>query len=211
METTPGTVRISEDDANQYDRFCELMEWRGHEALFAMMREYVRPGQSVLDLGTGTGLMAALFHGAGLKVYGVDNSEEMLKVCAKKAVAEELKVFDLSMPGWPYDRETFDHVTACGLFHFIRDPDVVFSEAGRVLKPGGCFGFTVKGVIDDKEEYVDAGSGIEIFCQRESEVERLMAGHGFTQLKSRVYWTYNDLDRKEKSFFVLYAARKSDR
>jgi predicted TPR repeat methyltransferase len=208
-ETMPGPVRITEDDASQYDHFCELMEWHGHQELFAMMREYVRPGQSVLDLGTGTGLMAALFHAAGLRVYGVDSSEEMLKVCAKKAVAEELKVYDLSRPDWPYGRETFDHVTACGLLHFIRDPGVFFSEAYRVLKPRGCLGFTVKGVIDDKEEYVDAGSGVEIFCQRESGVERLMAGHGLTLLKRMVYGTYNDLDKKEKSFFIIYVAKKT--
>jgi predicted TPR repeat methyltransferase len=100
-------------------------------------------------------------------------------------------------------------VSACGLFHFIQDPEVVFAGASRVLKPGGCFGFTVKGVIDDKEEYIDAGSGIEVFCHRESDVERLMSGHGFTPLKSKVYQTYNDLDRKEESFFILYAAKKS--
>jgi predicted TPR repeat methyltransferase len=86
---------------------------------------------------------------------------------------------------------------------------VVFSEAYRVLKPGGCFGFTIKGVIDDKEEYVDAGSGIEVYCQRESDVEKLMAGHGFTPLKSRVCQTYNDLDKKERSFFILYVAKKN--
>ncbi len=91
MIETTGTAGISENDAEQYDHFCQLMEWHGHEALFDMMREYVRPGQSVLDLGTGTGLMAALFHAAGLKVYGVDNSGEMLKVCEKKSVVEELK------------------------------------------------------------------------------------------------------------------------
>ncbi len=115
----------------------------------------------------------------------------------------------MSRPDWPYGRETFDHVTACGLFHFIRDLNVAFVETDRVLKPGGCFGYTVKGVIDDREEYVDAGSGIEVFCHREKDIERLMAGHGFTQLKSRVYWTYNDLAMKEKSFFILYVARKT--
>jgi ubiquinone/menaquinone biosynthesis C-methylase UbiE len=207
----PGPVGINENGAEQYDHFCQLMEWHGHEALFDMMREYVRPEQSVLDLGTGTGLMAALFHAAGLKVYGVDNSGEMLKVCGKKSVVEELKIYDLNMPDWPYGRETFDHVAACGLFHFIVDLDVAFTEVGRLLKAGGTFGFTVKGVIDGREKYVDTGYGITIYCHPEPCVEKLMTRHGFATLKRMIYWTYNDLDKKEKSFFILLVAKKIDR
>jgi ubiquinone/menaquinone biosynthesis C-methylase UbiE len=184
------------------------MDFRGHEVLFSMMREYVRPGQSVLDLGIGTGLLAALFHRASLRVYGVDNSEEMLKVCAEKSVTEELKVCDISRPGWPYGDETFDHVTACGVFHFIRDPDVVFSEAARVLKPGGSFDFTVKGMLDGKTEYNDKGSGIRINCHGDAVIDALIARHGFGLLKRMTYWTYNDLDMTERSFFELYVTEK---
>jgi ubiquinone/menaquinone biosynthesis C-methylase UbiE len=56
------------------------MEWHGHEALFGMMFEYVLPGQPILDIGIGTGLIAALFKKAGLEVYGIDISGEMLEV-----------------------------------------------------------------------------------------------------------------------------------
>jgi hypothetical protein len=69
----------------------------------------------------------------------------------------------------------------------------------------------VKGVIDNREEYVDTEYGITIYCHGEPYVEALMTGHGFTLLKRMVYWTYNDLDKKEKSFFILYVAKKSDR
>jgi predicted TPR repeat methyltransferase len=135
----------------------------------------------------------------------------MLKVCGKKSVVEELKIYDLSRPDWPYGRETFDHVTACGLFHFIGDLDVAFAEVERLLKSGGSFGFTIKGVIDDREKYVDTGYGITIYCHPEPYVEKLTAGHGFRLLKRMVYWMYNDLDKKEKSFFILYVAKKTGR
>ena len=207
METTPGPVRIDDSDAVRYDHFCELMEWHGHEALFGMMFEYLLPGQAILDAGTGTGLIAALFHKAGLKVYGIDLSEEMLGVCEGKKITEELKVCDVSQPGWPYPDETFDHVTACGVFHFIGDLDPAFGEVQRLLKAGGTFGFTVKGVIDNRAEYADTEYGITIYCHGEPYVEKLMARHGFTLLKRMVYWTYNDLDKKEKSFFILYVTK----
>ena len=204
----PEPWEISRGDAGRYDDQCEQMEWHGHEALFGMMFEYLRPGQSVLDTGTGTGLMAALFHKAGLAVYGVDGSVEMLKVCARKGVAKELKVCDLSRPDWPYEREAFDHVTSCGLFHFIEDLNGPFAEVHRVLKAGGTFGFTAKGVIGGKTAHVDSGSGTRIYCHGEDVVAGLMARQGFELLKKTTYWTYNDPDRNEPSFFVLYVARK---
>jgi predicted TPR repeat methyltransferase len=184
------------------------MEWHGHEALFGMMFEYLRPGQSLLDAGTGTGLMAALFHKAGLKVIGFDLSGEMLAVCEAKKVAEELKVWDVARPGWPYPDGRFDHATACGVFHFVRHPDAAFGEVCRLLKPGGLFGFTVKGVIDGRTEYIDPEYGIAIYCHPEQYVKELMAGQMFSCLKHMVYWTYNDLDKREKSFFILYVAKK---
>ena len=199
----PGTSR-----AEQYDRQCEMMEWHGHEALFGMTFEYLSPGQAILDAGIGTGLNAVLFHKAGLDVYGADRSEEMLKACARKKVAKEIKACDLSMPGWPYGPDAFDHVTSCGLFHFIGNLDPVFAEVRRVLKAGGTFGFTVKGVIDGKTTYVDPGSGIRIYCHGEPVVDGLLAWHGFEPLKRMIYWTYNDLEKREKSFFILYVVKK---
>jgi len=175
--------RISQYEAEQYDEQCRQMEWRGHEALFDMTFEYLTPGQSVLDLGIGTGLNAVLYHKAGLDVYGVDNSEEMLGVCTRKGVARGVKVCDLSQPGWPCERETFDHVTSCGLFHFIGDLDIVFAEVRRALKASGTFGFTVKGVIDGKTEYVDSEYKMRIYCHDEDVVDRLIVRHGFELMK----------------------------
>lgn len=206
----PEPERTTEEQAMQYDYLCRQMEWHGHEALFGMMFEYVLPGQSILDIGTGTGLIAALFQKAGLEVYGIDISGEMLEVCARKHVARELVVGDISQPGWPYAGERFSHLTCCGVFHFLsdRDLDVVFTEAHRVLKSKGTFGFTVKGIIEGKTEYVDRESGIRIYCLSEPYVEELAAGHGFKVLKMMPYWTYNDLERKERSVFYLYVTKK---
>jgi ubiquinone/menaquinone biosynthesis C-methylase UbiE len=206
----PQRDSISTSEAAQYDEQCLQMEWHGHEALFGMMYEYLLPGQTVLDLGTGTGLMAALFHKAGLEVYGNDISEEMLEACRRKDVARELAVVDISQPGWPYANKSFGHLTACGVFHFLadKDLDVVFGEARRVLKAEGTFGFTVKGVFGGQTEYLDREYGIRIYCMSEASVEALAARHRFRVLKKMPYWTYNDPERKERSVFYLYVTQK---
>lgn len=206
----PESDKTREEPAMEYDRLCRQMEWHGHEALFGMMFEYILPGQPILDIGTGTGLIAALFQKAGLEVYGIDISEEMLEVCRRKNVARELAAADISQPGWPYGDERFSHLVSCGVSHFLADSelDVVFSEAHRVLKTDGTFGFTVKGIIGDKTEYVDRESGTRIYCMSEPSAEELAAGHGFKVLKKMPYWTYNDLERKERSVFYLYVTKK---
>ncbi|OPY28880.1 MAG: hypothetical protein A4E28_01267 [Methanocella sp. PtaU1.Bin125] len=201
---------ISKSEAAQYDEQCRQMEWHGHEALFGMMFEYISPGQAILDIGIGTGLMAALFHKAGLEVRGIDASEAMLEICARKGVARELVVRDVSESGWPYRDESFSHLVSCGLFHFLnaRNLDVVFGEAHRILKPGGTFGFTAKGIIGGRTEYIDRESGIRIFCMSEAAVEALTTRYRFRVLKKMPYWTFNDAGRTEPAVFYLYVVKK---
>jgi ubiquinone/menaquinone biosynthesis C-methylase UbiE len=128
--------------AIEYDEMTRSMEWHGHEALFGMVFEYADPGQNLLDIGIGTGLSAFLFHKAGLEVYGVDYSEDMLRICDGKKIAKELKVYDISGDNWPYRDEEFDNVISCGVFHFAGDLDTAFTEVHRILKTDGIFSFT---------------------------------------------------------------------
>lgn len=206
----PSKDGISKSEAMQYDDQCRQAEWHGHEALFGMMFEHVLPGQAILDLGIGTGLAAALFHKAGLEVCGIDASEAMLEICARKSVARELVVRDVTRDVWPYGGDRFDHLVSCGLFHFIspRNLDVIFGEAHRVLKPGGTFGFTAKGVVGGKTEYIDRESGAHIYCTGEPAIEKLATGHRFRVLKKMPYWTFNDAGRTEPSVFYLYVVQK---
>lgn len=118
--------------ADIYDEMSERLECHGHEALFGMSYEFMTPGESLLDIGIGTGLSSYLYHKAGLKVYGIDDSEKMLEACRKRAFATSLKKYNVNDGSWPYADGQFDHATACGLFHFYDKLDVFFSEVTRV-------------------------------------------------------------------------------
>lgn len=61
-----------------YEDEAEACGWFGPEVAFGMAYKYVQPGQSILDIGIGTGLGSVLFRKAGLKVYGMDISPKML-------------------------------------------------------------------------------------------------------------------------------------
>jgi ubiquinone/menaquinone biosynthesis C-methylase UbiE len=90
MEQANDTIVRDAQSASEYDTQAKLSNWLGPEAVFGLTYEYVKPGQSLLDLGIGSGLSSILFHKTGLRIYGLDGSGEILKVCAAKNFAVEL-------------------------------------------------------------------------------------------------------------------------
>ena len=116
--------------ASHYDSKAEEYNWRGPEVVFGLSYSFVNPGESVLDIGIGTGLGSALFHKAGLHVYGMDVSTEMLDACRSKGFATDLKKHDLGSTPVVFlcltvvmacQRRTIqcvfrDHISSCSFF-----------------------------------------------------------------------------------------------
>ncbi|WP_230741945.1 class I SAM-dependent DNA methyltransferase [Methanooceanicella nereidis] len=194
--------------AKYYDSMSELVENRGHEVLFGLTYEYIGPEEMILDIGIGTGLSSYLFHKAGLKVYGIDNSEEMLKACKEKGFVKEIKTYDLISGNWPYADSQFDHAVCCGVFHFFQDLDIFFKETSRLLKKDGTFSFTVIGTMDDEVSCVEDPSGLWIYHHSDGYIERLVKFHGFLRLKSISFYTYKDAGKKEKVLFKAFLLKK---
>jgi SAM-dependent methyltransferase len=104
-------------------------------------------GAHVLDLGFGDGRNAPLLHNLGMKLHGVEISEE---ICAF-AVAR-LKPLGIDMDArvgrncaLPFDDASFDVIVACHACYYV-DEGTTFaenvSEMARVLKPGGRLVFS---------------------------------------------------------------------
>jgi ubiquinone/menaquinone biosynthesis C-methylase UbiE len=104
----------------------------------------IEPGQSVLDVGCGTGALAIAAKrrvGAGGRVCGIDASSEMIARAREKARKAGLEVsFEAGViESLPFADGTFDVVTATIMLHHL--PEDVrrlgLREIRRVLKPGG--------------------------------------------------------------------------
>ena len=128
--------------AEVYDEEAEAAGWFGSEVAFGLTYKYIQQDQSLLDIGIGTGLGSVLFRKAGLKVFGMDVSQDMLDACLSKGFVD-LELHDLRMTPYPYDSETMDIAICVGVMIFFSDLASVFEETARILRKGGLFVFVV--------------------------------------------------------------------
>jgi demethylmenaquinone methyltransferase/2-methoxy-6-polyprenyl-1,4-benzoquinol methylase len=93
-------------------------------------------GGHVLDVATGTGLVAAELLRRGFQVTGVDLSPEMLAV-AHRRFGDEVELINASAEALPLDSGSFDHLTVTHLLRYVTDPAATLAELARVVRPGG--------------------------------------------------------------------------
>jgi demethylmenaquinone methyltransferase/2-methoxy-6-polyprenyl-1,4-benzoquinol methylase len=110
----------------------------------AMVRQIgASPGDRVLDVATGTGMVAAaLVRSYDCSVVGLDQSQEMLagaqaKLDADKRLAERIQLVRGEAESLPFADGEFDHLTFTYLLRYVDDPGATLRELARVVKPGG--------------------------------------------------------------------------
>jgi ubiquinone/menaquinone biosynthesis C-methylase UbiE len=128
--------------ADGRDRGMEERHW--HTAKHALARMPVEAGDTVLDLGTGSGYaLRALADtrdvGAGV---GLDGSPEMAhnaREYAAEAGTEAVEAVVGDFGALPVADDRVDHVWSMEAFYYSADPHETLSEVARVLRPGGTF------------------------------------------------------------------------
>ncbi|MCL2357147.1 MAG: class I SAM-dependent methyltransferase [Defluviitaleaceae bacterium] len=96
----------------------------------------VAGGEKVLDAGCGNGgLLGAISRNADISGFGVDISPKMIDECRARFPHIDFRVSEAE--NLPFDDGAFDVVIICCVLHHLAEPQKFFTEARRVLRPGG--------------------------------------------------------------------------
>jgi arsenite methyltransferase len=103
----------------------------------------LRPGDRVLDVGVGPGLLAAEMAaevGPEGRICGIDISDSMLAIAATRAKVPdgpEIELEQAAAGRIPYGAESFDVVVSTQVFEYLDDVPGALDEIRRVLRPAG--------------------------------------------------------------------------
>ncbi len=125
--------------ADGRDRGMEDRHW--HTAKHALARMPVEAGDTVLDLGCGSGYAGRALRDtqdAG-RVYGLDGSPEMTRNARSYTDDPQVAYLVGDFDALPFADDAVDHVWSMEAFYYAADPSHTLEEVARVLRPGGTF------------------------------------------------------------------------
>lgn len=134
---TDHAVELFEPLGPSYDRVGAVLSlgqdprWRRF-----LVSRLPRDGGHVLDVATGTGLVAAELLAAGFRVTGLDQSPGMLAV-ARERLGSRAELVTAPAEALPFPDASFDHLTVTYLLRYVDDPAAVIGELARAVRPGG--------------------------------------------------------------------------
>lgn len=111
------------------------------EIFFELLTTRKRNIRKILDLGCGEGGFLQVCHKKGIECFGVDISSYALKKAKEKAEGQFLRL-DLDKSILPYVSDYFDAITVLDLVEHLENPQLVLTEARRVLKKDGVLFLT---------------------------------------------------------------------
>ena len=130
-----GHKNFWDKNAGRYDRFM-----RKDRAAYDEMYELIRPivrHKTVLELATGTGLIAKHIVNAAAHIEATDASPEMIAEAKRDNRSAKLYFSVQDMFCLPYTEESFDVVIVSNALHIVPQPEKALAEIRRVLKEDG--------------------------------------------------------------------------
>lgn len=110
------------------------------ERKIAVMKNLMKPTDTVLDVGCGTGSLALRLAPSAAQVHGLDVSPEMVRIARGKAegvanVTFHTGAFDDTFT--TFADGSLDGLCACSILHLVEDRNAALARMYRLLKPGG--------------------------------------------------------------------------
>lgn len=125
------------ENTKRYDNWYESTEGRQADKLEKeLFLQLVHPkkGETLLDIGCGTGHFSFWFPNLGLKVTGIDVSLNMLGAALGRLEHKEIKFVRGDALSLPFQDKSFDLTVMITTLEFLREPQKAVQEAFRVTR-----------------------------------------------------------------------------
>ena len=122
-------------NAGRYDRFMRK-DGAAYETMYGLIRPVVK-GKTVLELATGTGLIAKNIVNAAAHIEASDTSAEMIREAKRRNHSAKLYFSVQDMFCLPYADESFEVVIVSNALHIVPQPEKALAEIHRVLRDDG--------------------------------------------------------------------------
>ena len=122
-------------NAGRYDRFMRK-DRAAYETMYGLIRPVVK-GKTVLELATGTGLIAKNIVNAAAHIEASDTSAEMIREAKRRNHSAKLYFSVQDMFCLPYADESFEVVIVSNALHIVPQPEKALAEIHRVLRGDG--------------------------------------------------------------------------
>ena len=122
-------------NAGRYDRFMRK-DQTAYEEMYGLIRPVVK-GKTVLELATGTGLIAKSIVNAAAHIEATDASVGMIAEAKRDNQSAKLHFSVQDMFRLPYADKSFDVVIVSNALHIVPQPEKALAEIHRVLRDDG--------------------------------------------------------------------------
>ena len=177
-------------NAGRYDRFMRK-DRAAYEEMYALIRPVVK-GKTVLELATGTGLIAKSIVNAAAHIEATDASVEMIAEAKRDNQSAKLHFSVQDMFRLPYADKSFDVVIVSNALHIVPQPEKALAEIHRVLRDDGVliaptFTHAENSFFGNSKAFFLKLAGFPLYSRWTSEEYlRFLRQNGWTVRKSTV-------------------------
>lgn len=190
--------------------WAELAE-PSNDVLFStvLARLALKPSESLLDIGCGSGYALRMAAAQGSTVTGLDLTPELLEIARERV--PDATLIEAGMDDLPFPDASFDAVVGFNAFQFADSPERAVREAARVVRRGGVVAATTFAEPERNEGTVlhlaleplraaapAPGSHLPYGLSEPGGLERLLTGAGLEITESGevpVVWAHETVDR----------------
>jgi len=126
--------------STKYDRFINITLNATYLQLYQLLKTDVTGNGKILEVATGTGLLAFEICNYVKSIHAVDIAPEMIKIACEKQKRRNITniIFEVGDScNLAFENGSFDVVIASNVLHLLFEPEKPLAEIRRVLKPDG--------------------------------------------------------------------------